>query len=63
MSLQPKVNYVVPAETKRVAEAIFPKGSFCLTLSKELSGFIHDQDFDNLFSTQGQPAVSPWRLA
>lgn len=63
MSLQPQAQYVVPAETAKVAHAIFPKGSLCITMADLLNPFICDQDFSALFSSQGQPAVSPLRLA
>lgn len=63
MSLQPQTEYVVPAETAKVARAIFPKGNLCITMADAFSSFLCDQDFSELFSSQGQPGVSPWRLA
>lgn len=63
MSLHPQAQYVVPPETAKVAHAIFPQGNLCITLADRLSGLISDQDFNAIFSTQGQPAVSPWRLS
>ena len=63
MTLQPKAQYVVPVETANVAHAIYPKGNLCITMADTLSEFLSDQDFSALFSTQGQPAASPWRLA
>lgn len=53
----------VPQETVRVAKAAFPKGNPYLTLRDELGPIFADADFANLFSTTGQPAVPPWRLA
>lgn len=53
----------VPQETGRVAKAAFPKGNPYLTLRDELGPIFADADFAHLFSTTGQPAVSPWRLA
>jgi transposase len=63
MSLQPQTHYVVPAETAKVAQAIFPKGNLCITLANTLHEFYSDQDFDALYSHRGQPAASPLRLA
>ena len=63
MSLQPQLQYVVPAETARVAHAIFPKGNLCITLAETLSEFVSDQDFSEIFARRGQPGESPWRLA
>ncbi|MBW4660245.1 MAG: IS1182 family transposase [Drouetiella hepatica Uher 2000/2452] len=54
---------LVPGETERVAKAAFPKGNPYLTLRDELGPIFADADFANLFSTTGQPAVPPWRLA
>ncbi|XHX79507.1 MAG: IS1182 family transposase [Stenomitos frigidus ULC029] len=54
---------LVPRETARVAQAAFPKGNPYLTLRDELGPIFADADFANLFSTTGQPAIPPWRLA
>ena len=63
MSLQLQEQYTVPEETAKVAHAVFQKGTLCLTLADTLSECVSDQDFSEIFSTQGQPAESPWRLA
>ncbi|MFS0520234.1 transposase, partial [Nostoc sp. UIC 10607] len=63
MSLNPQPGYAVPAETAKVAKAIFPKGNLCITMADRLDSFVSDQDFSILFSKQGQPGVSPMRLA
>ena len=63
MSLQPQAQYVVPQETAKVAHAIFPQGNLCITMADTLTEFLCDQDFSEIFPTQGQPAMSPWRLA
>lgn len=63
MSLNPQPGYTVPAETGFVAKAIFPKGNLCITMADCLDSFVSDQDFSILFSKQGQPGVSPMRLA
>ncbi len=63
MSLHPQSEYVVPAETAKVARAIFPKGNLGITMADRLSSFLCDQDFSALFSSQGQPGASPLRLA
>lgn len=63
MSLHPQTDYAVPAETAKVARAIFPKGNLCITMADRLSCFLCDRDFSALFSSQGQPGASPLRLA
>lgn len=63
MSLRPEQIPVVPAETVRVARAAFPKGNLYLKMRDEPGTFYEDADFADLFSTRGQPAFSPWRLA
>ena len=63
MSLQPIAEYLVPNDTARVANAIFPKGNIYLILASELKTFLVDEDFADLFPNKGQPAESPLRLA
>jgi transposase len=53
----------VPAETARVAQAVYPKGNLYMTLRDELGSLYTDEDFADLFPTHGQPAACPWRLA
>jgi transposase len=53
----------IPPDTKRVAQAAFPKGHPYLRLADELGSVITDDTFAALFPPQGQPAFSPWRLA
>ena len=61
--LQAQTEYCVPAETARVAKAIFPGGNIYLTLADILGAFLTEWDFANLFPQRGQPAESPFRLA
>ena len=63
MSLRPQVVYFVPAETARVAHAIFPHGNTYLRLYDALGTMFQDRDFAALFPPQGQPAEAPARLA
>lgn len=53
----------VPEETARIAHQVFPKGNRYLSLRDELGSIYSDRNFETLFSTHGQPAQSPWRLA
>ncbi len=62
MSLQPQKPGDVPAETTRIAKAAFPKGNLCLKLRDELGTIYEDEQFSQLFSKEGQPALAPWRL-
>ncbi len=63
MSLHPQVVYLVPAETARVAHAIFPKGNRYMRMYDTLGTIFQDRDFAALFPADGQPAASPVRLA
>jgi transposase len=63
MSLCPQPILPIPADTIRVAQAAFPKGNTYLTLRDELGTLFQDADFADLYSHEGQPGLSPWRLA
>jgi transposase len=53
----------IPEETRRVAQAAFPRGNMYMRLRDELGTIYEDHLFATLFSARGQPAESPWRLA
>lgn len=63
MSLQPHSGYPVPEETRRVAQAAFPKGALCRQIAELLGPLYQDSQFADLFSRRGQPAEAPARLA
>src|SRR5262245_22032784 len=63
MSLPPRPNAPVPAETARVARTAFRKGNPYLRLRDHFGTLFTDADFADLFPTRGQPALAPWRLA
>jgi len=63
MSLKISVLQPVPEETVRVAQAAFSKGTPYLTLRDELGVIFHDEDFNDLYPDDGQPALAAWRLA
>jgi transposase len=63
MSLQPQLVYLVPEETTRVARAAFPRGNVYLQMYDALGTIFQDHDFAMLFSTTGQPAEAPVRVA
>jgi transposase len=63
MSLRRQIIGDVPEETERIAHAAFPKGNVYMRMRDELGTFYEDQQFASVFSTRGQPAESPWRLA
>jgi transposase len=64
MSLRPQVAYLVPEETARVAHAAFPKANnLYMRMRDHLGSIFDDQQFADLFSFTGQPALSPHRLA
>jgi transposase len=63
MSLHPTAIDPVPDQTAAVARAAFPHGNRYLTMRDTLGTLFTDQDFVHLFSSRGQPAYPPWRLA
>ena len=63
MSLHPTAIEPVPELTAAVARAAFPRGHRYLTMRDTLGTLFTDQDFVDLFSSRGQPAYPPWRLA
>lgn len=63
MSLNPQSKFSIPAETARVAKAVFNKGNPYLILRDELGSIFDDADFSHLYSHTGQPGISPWQLA
>jgi transposase len=63
MSLQRRDPEDVPDETRRVAQAAFPKGNVYMQVRDELGVLYADEDFATLFPAVGQPAEAPWRLA
>jgi len=62
MSLHPQSIPPLPHLTREVAHQAFPQGNPDLTLRDELGTFYHDKDFAELYATEGQPALHPWRL-
>jgi transposase len=63
MSLQPQNEYKVPAETARVARAIFPNGHPYLQWYDTFGVLFEDEDFKDLYPADCQPAWSPVRLS
>src|SRR6266487_863506 len=53
----------IPEETARLARAINPKGTLYMQIRDQLGVIYENQSFACLFSTHGQPAEAPWRLA
>jgi len=53
----------VPADTARVAQAVFPKGNPYLTLREEFGSLYADVLFAPLFAARGRAAEAPGRLA
>ena len=59
MSLQREPIAEIPTQTRRVAEAAFPKGNVDVKMRDELGTFYQDADLIDLFPRRGQPAFSP----
>jgi transposase len=56
-------DYPIPDETRRVAQAAFPKGNLYLQLRDRFGMLFDNQRFKHLFAHAGQPAVAPARVA
>jgi transposase len=63
MSLLPTNLQTILVETRRIAQAAFPKGNLYLRLRDELGPLYEDEAFAQLFPLRGRPAESPGRLA
>jgi transposase len=63
MSLKPNGIPPVPEITKAVAIAAFPKGNLYIQMRDELGSIYTDDMFIELYSNEGQPGWSAWRLA
>jgi len=63
MSLKLQAIGPIPEQTVKVAKAAFRNGNTYMTMRDELGVFFSDDQFADLFSSHGQPALSPWRLA
>ena len=62
--LRPLMEYpVIPADTARVATAIFPEGNRLMRIRATLGPLFQTADFAPLFPALGQPALAPARLA
>ena len=56
-------SFEIPEETIKVARAAFPKGNGCMTIRDTLGPLFSNDDFEVLFSPQGQTGQSPALLA
>lgn len=63
MSLHPQPIGRIPAETRRIALAAFPRGTVVTRLRDEFADLYRDEDFAALYPRRGQPGLAPWRLA
>lgn len=63
MSLPKNLSTEIPEETRRVARAAFRKGNVYLRMRDELGELYQDEQFAELYSAEGKPAIAAWRLA
>ncbi len=63
MTLSPQPLPPIPEETARVARSLHPKGNQYMWLRDELGAIYHDEQFTTIYSTVGQFAEQPWRVA
>jgi len=62
MSLKLQAIGPIAEQTIEVAKAAFPKGNTYMNMRDEMGVFFSDEQFVDLFSSRGQPALCPWRL-
>ena len=64
MSLKSSDDIKIPADTFRVARAIYPRGdNLWIKMRDELGPIFDDEQYRELFGRRGKPAESPGRLA
>jgi len=64
MTLHPTDQWIIPAETAKVARAAFPKGNVYMKMRDTLGQLYYDHDFTTLFRADcGKVALSPGQLA
>jgi transposase len=63
MTVKPVPIPPISEQTKKVAEAAFPKGNVYMQMRDEFGSLYQDDLFIDLYSDEGQPGWSPWRLA
>jgi transposase len=63
MSLASHSVHPIPEETRRVAQAAFPRPSRFMQMRDRLGTIYDDAAFGALYPPRGQPAEAPWRLA
>lgn len=61
--LKPAVLEAIPEETMRVAQKAFRKGNRYVALRDHLGQFLGQAAYEALYSTQGQPGLSPTELS
>ena len=61
--LKPDAIPPIPAETARVIRIILPKGNAITRLRDEFGTISTNDDFTALYPSNGQPGITPWRLA
>ncbi|SEG69553.1 hypothetical protein SAMN04488144_1452 [Methylobacterium sp. 190mf] len=63
MSLRSQPLPPVPADTARIAQAAFRRGTPYMLLRDRLGVLFADADFVDLYPKLSEPAYAPWRLA
>jgi transposase len=63
MCLKPRALPPIPEDTQRVSLLVFRRRTLALRLGDELADVLGDEDFADLYSPTGQPALSPALLA
>jgi transposase len=63
MCLKPKPLSPIPQETRHLAQQLYAPDHPLRRLGEEYADFVRDEDFIDLYSHTGQPALSPWLLA
>jgi transposase len=63
MSMRAETRAEVPAGTRDVARAAFPKGCLAMRIRDGLGPLFRDEQFKSTFGVRGRPGISPGQLA
>ncbi|MFE5122955.1 transposase [Streptomyces sp. NPDC056669] len=63
MCVRSRTGCVVPELTVRVARACNPHGTTAMAIRDHLNGLWSDEDFEEWYSRDGKPGLSPAQLA
>ena len=63
MCMKPRTSDQIPEDTQQLGQTLLKPDNVMRLIGERLSEFIHDEDFADLYSPEGRPAVWPGLLA